>query len=93
MSLTSSDIAKIAMLSRIKTEPDELAVFGQELSSILHWIDQLEKVDVSSIDSLMSQELMTERADEVTDGNKVDAIIANAPESAHNMFTVPKVVE
>lgn len=93
MSLTSSDIAKIATLSRLKVEPDEIATFGQELSSIFQWIDQLEKVDVSSIDSLMSQELMTERDDDVTDGNKVDEIIANAPESAHNMFTVPKVVE
>lgn len=89
----SSDIAKIATLSRIKIEPDELGLFGQELSSIFKWIDQLEKVDVSSVGSLTSQELMTERSDEVTDGNKVDEIIANAPESAHNMFTVPKVVE
>jgi aspartyl-tRNA(Asn)/glutamyl-tRNA(Gln) amidotransferase subunit C len=33
------------------------------------------------------------RADAVTDGNKVDDILANAPEQASGFFVVPKVVE
>jgi aspartyl-tRNA(Asn)/glutamyl-tRNA(Gln) amidotransferase subunit C len=36
---------------------------------------------------------MKTRRDEVTDGNKADAIIANAPAHEHHFFLVPKVVE
>jgi aspartyl-tRNA(Asn)/glutamyl-tRNA(Gln) amidotransferase subunit C len=31
--------------------------------------------------------------DKVADGNKVDDILANAPEQASGFFVVPKVVE
>jgi aspartyl-tRNA(Asn)/glutamyl-tRNA(Gln) amidotransferase subunit C len=33
------------------------------------------------------------RKDEVTDGNRRDDILANAPEPTHGLFAVPKVVE
>jgi aspartyl-tRNA(Asn)/glutamyl-tRNA(Gln) amidotransferase subunit C len=33
------------------------------------------------------------REDVVSDGDRRDEIIANAPASAHGFFTVPKVVE
>ena len=36
---------------------------------------------------------MKKRADLVTDGNKADAIVANAPATDRNFFQVPKVVE
>jgi aspartyl-tRNA(Asn)/glutamyl-tRNA(Gln) amidotransferase subunit C len=33
------------------------------------------------------------RDDRVTDGGYADAVTANAPETTHNFFVVPKVVE
>jgi aspartyl-tRNA(Asn)/glutamyl-tRNA(Gln) amidotransferase subunit C len=36
---------------------------------------------------------MKKRADEVTDGDKADDIVANAPATDRNFFMVPKVVE
>ncbi|MGI9450242.1 MAG: Asp-tRNA(Asn)/Glu-tRNA(Gln) amidotransferase subunit GatC [Geminicoccaceae bacterium] len=33
------------------------------------------------------------RDDEVTDGDKVDEVLANAPEAQDGHFVVPKVVE
>ena len=33
------------------------------------------------------------RADAVTDGNRVDEVLANVPETAGGFFVVPKVVE
>ena len=33
------------------------------------------------------------RADAVTDGAKVEAVLSNAPKSADGFFVVPKVVE
>jgi aspartyl-tRNA(Asn)/glutamyl-tRNA(Gln) amidotransferase subunit C len=36
---------------------------------------------------------MKKRTDAVTDGNKADDIVANAPNEDRNFFLVPKVVE
>jgi aspartyl-tRNA(Asn)/glutamyl-tRNA(Gln) amidotransferase subunit C len=36
---------------------------------------------------------MRKRTDNVTDGDKADDIVANAPSTDHNFFLVPKVVE
>ena len=36
---------------------------------------------------------MKKREDAVTDGNKADDIVANAPATDRNFFQVPKVVE
>ena len=95
MELTPKQVANVATLARIKVEQDELPDIGKELSSILHWIDQLEAVDVKDIQNYTDcyPESVPERNDEVTDGNCVDEVLANAPEKAHNMFAVPKVVE
>jgi len=95
MELTIDQVAKAVALARIRVEKDELPTLSQELSGILHWIDQLEKVDVQGVEiytDYQSQSL-SERDDVVTDGNCIDAVLSNAPEKAHNMFSVPKVVE
>lgn len=95
MELTKEQVAKVATLARIRIEADELPALQQDLSGILHWIDQLEKVDVTGIENYTDCQPQSspEREDVVNDGNCVDAILANAPEKAHNMFSVPKVVE
>jgi aspartyl-tRNA(Asn)/glutamyl-tRNA(Gln) amidotransferase subunit C len=94
MSLNKNDIKKISQLSRIKIEEGEHEQIADQLNSIMDWIDQLNAVDVSGIDlDCTNEKPMEERQDIVTDGNMVDAILANAPAAQHNMFAVPKVVE
>lgn len=95
MKLTTDQVAHVAKLARIQVKADELAALGDELSSIFHWIDQLEAVDVKGVENYTDCQLQSspERDDLVNDGNCVEAILANAPEKAHNMFSVPKVVE
>lgn len=95
MNLTTQQVARVATLARIRVEPNELSALEQELSGIFHWIDQLDKVDVSGTENYTDCQPLSlpEREDEVTDGNCVEDILANAPEKAHHMFSVPKVVE
>jgi aspartyl-tRNA(Asn)/glutamyl-tRNA(Gln) amidotransferase subunit C len=95
MTITTDQVARVATLARISVEADELLALGKDLSGILHWIDQLEAVDVTGVDNYTDcqSRSMPEREDAVVDGNCVEAILTNAPESAHNMFAVPKVVE
>jgi aspartyl-tRNA(Asn)/glutamyl-tRNA(Gln) amidotransferase subunit C len=95
MVLTEEQVARVATLARIHVKTDELPALGQELSGIFHWIDQLEAVNVGGVENYTDYQpqCLSERDDIVNDGNCVDAVLANAPEKAHNMFSVPKVVE
>ena len=94
MSLTQKDIEKIAGLARIKVDETEIDTIAQQLNGIIDWIDQLRKVDTSSVDTIPpTYSFMREREDIVTESNQVEAILANAPVSQHHMFVVPKMVE
>lgn len=95
MSLTIEDVKKVSRLSRIKFTDAELATTQQQLNEILHWIDQLQQVDTGTAETFSDHQnkVMPERLDTVCDGNKVEAILKNAPEKGHGMFAVPKVVE
>lgn len=86
-------VAKIAKLARIRMSEQELIHMGKELNAILQWINQLEKINCDHVDLNNNLEIMTERPDLVKDGNIVEQILSNAKDTAHNMFSVPKVVE
>lgn len=95
MSLTLEDVKKVSRLSRLKFSPEGLVSMQQQLNGILHWIDQLQQVDTATAEIFTNQQVhpMLERDDVICDGDVVEAVLANAPEKAHNMFAVPKVVE
>lgn len=95
MSLDKDTVRKIATLARIKVEEDALEPLAGELNNILGWIEQLDEVDtdgVAPMTSVVAAEAY-QRPDEVTDGDRVDAVLSNAPEEAEHFFVVPKVIE
>ncbi len=95
MSVTKEDVRKVARLSRIAVEDGRLETLAGELNGILGWIDQLNEVDVEGVEPMTSvvETVMPMRADVVTDGDKVDEILANAPKRDDGFFVVPKAVE
>ncbi len=95
MSLDEATVARIARLARIRIEPEKRAALAGELSGILGWIEQLNEVDTDGVPPMTSVGDVTLplRADEVTDGDKVEEILANASEQQDGHFVVPKVVE
>ena len=95
MQVDEATVRRIARLARIKITDKEAAALKSELSGILEWVEQLNEVDVTGIEPMTSAVEMTlrRRADEVTDGEKADDVIANAPESDDHFFVVPKVIE
>ncbi|MDE2335335.1 MAG: Asp-tRNA(Asn)/Glu-tRNA(Gln) amidotransferase subunit GatC [Rhodospirillales bacterium] len=95
MALDPATVRRIAKLARIRVSDEEVARLQTELSGILGWIEQLNEVDVSGVAPLagISHQRLPMREDEVTDGGRPDAILANAPARADHFFTVPKVVE
>jgi len=88
-------VARIARLARIEIDPTKRAALAAELSNIMGWIEQLNEVDTEGVPPMTSvgEMSLTLRVDDVTDGDKVDAILENAPEQQDGHFVVPKVVE
>ena len=95
MALDKATVAHIAMLARIKLPETEQDRIAGELSHIMTWIEQLSEVDTDGVAPMASVVAMTMplREDVVTDGKRVEDILANALEQAHGFFVVPKVVE
>ncbi|MDP9196524.1 MAG: Asp-tRNA(Asn)/Glu-tRNA(Gln) amidotransferase subunit GatC [Pseudomonadota bacterium] len=95
MSMDIATIRKIARLSALELTPDEEKKYADALSGIFHWFEQLNQVDVTGVAPMTSvvEHTLHKRPDEVDDGNCVRDIMANAPESLHDFFAVPKVVE
>ena len=95
MSLDEATVARIARLARIAVPEAELQPLAGELSRILEWIEQLDEVDTADVPPMTSVVAMKLRlrADEVSDGERPEDILQNAPERQNGYFVVPKVVE
>lgn len=95
MPIDKATAAKIATLARIRLDDAQTESFAGELSGILNWVEMLGEVDTENVTPLANVNAMKlkRRADEVTDGQCQDKVLANAPESTEGFFVVPKVVE
>ncbi len=95
MSLDEATVARIARLARIRIDEDERAALAGELSNIMGWIEQLGEVNTDDVPPMTSvgDVTLALRADEVTDGDKADDVLSNAPGTQDGHFVVPKVVE
>ena len=95
MSVDIDTVKRVARLSRIAVTEEEASRMTGELNVILGFVEQLSEVNVVGVEPMTSVTPMEmrKREDVVNDGNKADAIVANAPASDRNFFQVPKVVE
>jgi aspartyl-tRNA(Asn)/glutamyl-tRNA(Gln) amidotransferase subunit C len=95
MSVDTATVRRIAHLSRITVQDEEVAHLQSELNAILDFVEELRGVDVEGVEpmtSVMPMQLK-KREDQVTDGFIADEIVANAPRREDHFFVVPKVVE
>ena len=95
MAFTIEQVKKLASLARIHYTTEDLTKVTNELSGIFQWVEMMKEVDTSKIEPMASvgDFSMPLSADIVSDGNKVNEIIKNAPDQSHNLFAVPKFVE
>lgn len=95
MSVDADTVRRIARLARIAVAEDEVEHLKGELNAILAFVEQLSEVNVEGVEPMTSVTpmAMKQRADAVTDGDKVEAVLKNAPASQDNFYLVPKVIE
>ena len=95
MSVDKDTVKKIGRLARIYVPEERQEQIAGELNHILGWIEQLNEVDTADVEPLASVtgHDLPLRADAVTDGDIVEDVLQNAPQTTSNFFVVPKVVE
>ena len=95
MSVDLATVKRVARLARIAVSEEEANRMTDELNGILGFVEQLSEVNVEGVEPMTSVTPMEmrKRQDVVNDGDKADAIVANAPATDRNFFQVPKVVE
>jgi len=95
MSIDTATARRVAHLARIAVKEEDLPALARELSGILGFMEQLNEVDVTGIEPMVSVTPMRlkRRADVVTEGGMADRVLSNAPDAREGFFVVPKVVE
>ena len=94
MNFQTSDVERLAKLARLELTDEEKARFAKELSSILDYMSQIQKVDTSGITEYETVVLLPAawREDEVQPSLPVEEALANAPDRKDNFFKVPRVI-
>ena len=87
---------KIAFLARIGLSEKEEEEFSKDLSNILKWMEDLQKIDVKDVEPLRNVndiELLEREDKDFSNNTEQQELLLNAPKKNGNFFTVPKVIE
>ena len=89
------DINHVAHLARIELSDEEKRTLAAQLAGVLRYVEKLNEVDVTGVEPTAHAIPLTNvlRKDEVRASIERDRILANAPETARDLFIVPKIVE
>ena len=93
---SKEEILYIAKLSRLELTDEEICTYGEQLSCVLDYFDELQKVDISSVSDCSNATGLSnvEREDEIKpSGIKHNDIEKNAPKFENGYFVVPGVFE
>ena len=99
MSLSASDIARIASLARLQLAPDETERMLSQINGFFDLVERMRSVDTTGIEPLAHPVAALEditlrlRDDVVSEPNNREANQKSAPAVEAGLFLVPKVIE
>ena len=95
MSLTPTDIQRIAHLARLELSPAELTALTPQLAAIVAYVDQLGQLDTQGVEPLAHALPVSNvfRDDEVAPSLPVAEALANAPRKLGDCYAVPAVLD
>ena len=95
MSIDKDTVKHISKLARISLDEKKIDSLSKDLTSIMRFIENLNKLNTDKIEPLTSiiNASLKSRKDEVNDGKIRDQILKNSPEKNEEFFVVPKVIE
>ncbi len=95
MSLTISDVQKIARLARLAMNPSEIEAARAQLSGIFELIAEMQAVNTTGIEPMSHAQELSQRLreDVVCATNQREAFQAIAPQVESGLYLVPQVLE
>lgn len=95
MSLTASDVKKIAHLARLGIDEQQIDSYANDLSNILDLMTQMGQADTAGVVPMAHPLDQTQRLREdlVTETNQREHFQAIAPQTEAGLYLVPKVIE
>lgn len=99
MSLTSSDISRIANLARLELKPAESTRMLSQLNDFFDIVEEMRAVNTAGVEPLahpyaiVAQVALRLREDRVSESNDREANQASAPAVDRGLFLVPRVIE
>lgn len=95
MTLSPSDIEKIARLASLDTHSDHTSKLNEEVNAIMDFIEQLRSVDTTNVTPLFHPFASHQRlrTDEITEEECIAELEAMAPLFETDLYLVPKVIE
>jgi aspartyl-tRNA(Asn)/glutamyl-tRNA(Gln) amidotransferase subunit C len=95
MALTLEEVEHIAALARLRLTDEEKARYREQLSAVLDYMAMLRRVDTTGLEPTATVLPLRSvlRADEPRPSLAPEALLANAPAAAAQMFRVPPVLE
>ena len=95
MSLTFDQVRWVAHLARLDLGEAELEIMTRQLSAILEYVDQLQKISTDQVEPLAHPLPIHNvfRPDEPAPSLPVEAALQNAPDRRGNFYGVPAVLE
>ena len=95
MSIDKDTVKHISKLARISLDENKVDSLSKDLTSIMKFIENLNKLNTDKIVPLTSiiNASLKSRKDEVKDGKIRDQVLKNSPEKNDEFFVVPKVIE
>jgi aspartyl-tRNA(Asn)/glutamyl-tRNA(Gln) amidotransferase subunit C len=95
MDITREQVEYVAKLARLAISEEEKVVFGKQLSSILTYVETLNRVDTTGVEPtshvIPMQNVL--REDVVKPSLPHEAALTNAPDQDAGCFRVPKIIE
>ena len=89
MKISAEEIKKIALLSRLNIEDDQIEEVGKQLNDILAYMDLLNQVDITDVAPMRN--VMRDDVPQPSLSN--EKALSNAPEPENGYFKVPKVIQ
>ena len=95
MSIDKDTVKHISKLARISLPEKKIDSLSKDLTSIMKFIENLNKLNTDKINPLTSiiDASLKTRKDEINDVKIRDQILKNSPEKNDEFFVVPKVIE
>jgi len=95
MAITREEVLHVARLARLAMSDDEADRLGGQLSDILDYVKQLDRLDTRGVvPTSHAVETGTPFRDDVVEpfGDR-EALLANAPDRLNDCFRVPRIIE